>query len=257
MTTGRHHGRTGAERDQRGARRPAAGLDDAAVAVVDVDRLAHGDGRAAGDAYGVFGFGEVGADEVGPGGRRLDEPPAGDVDGDRRPSVVGERDQRGVRTGIDAGRDAAAHGHPRAADDALFHRRQDASPGATVERRAGLVDHGGPAAVLEDDGGPADLAVDRHRVDVEAFGERAARGRPRRGAPGTARPGEPGGPTVRAARQTFTALPPGVTRASRARSTCPGASAGSRMVRSIVWLRPTTSIDASPLSLAPTSRRRR
>ena len=86
-------------------------------------------------------------------------------------SVVGERDQRGVRTGIDAGRDAAAHGHPRAADDALFHRRQDASPGATVERRAGLVDHGGPAAVLEHDGGPADLAVDRHRIDVEAFGE--------------------------------------------------------------------------------------
>ena len=56
-------------------------------------------------------------------------------------------------------------------------------------------------------------------------------------------------PSVNAARQTLTALPPAVTATWAARSTCPGTSAGSRIVRSIVWLRPTTSIDASPLPL--------
>ena len=81
-------------------------------------------------------------------------------------------------------------------------------------------------------------------VTVEPFGASSST------ATAPSRPGN--GPTrwagasrVSAARHTLTALPPGVTAASVGPQHLAGVSAASRIVRSIVWLRPTTNIDAT------------
>ncbi len=249
MAAGRHHRRPRAGAHQRGSSLPRSIGDLAGIEIVEVDGLGADARCRADDAKGLLGLGEVGTDEIGAGLGGLDQPSGRDIDGHRAAPLVDELDQDPVGTLGDTGRHAATDRDDSAGLDRLGDRGQDVVPVVGGERRPRLVDHGGPAVGLDDDRGAAELAPDRDGGDGETFGAQHVDGN---AAEATRKRADELGRGVERERgpahvdRLAAGRDGGVGRAEH----LTGCEAGSRIVRSIVWLRPTTNIDrTSPFRL--------
>ena len=194
-----------------------------------------------------LGLGEVGAEQIGAGLRGREQLVAGDVDGDEAAAGVNELDELAMGVGGSSGGELPL--------SATTEPGCSAAATASRTRRQPPASSGGPGSLITVARPDCSRTIVVPRISpstgTATTSRCSAASMPvakRPSSPGNGPISRAGTPSVEAARQTLTALPPGVTATSAARRTSPGTSESSRTVRSIVWLRPMTST-ASPSRL--------